>query len=367
MLLWVIFAALTSFVLAAILWPFVRGSAGAPGRQPHALAVCRDQLAELEGDEARGLISPREAEAARNKVSRRLIAAARPAEVVLTPSRSWSLAVAIACAFAVPAVSLAVYFMQGRPDLPGVPYAERIAGALANNDIAALIVRVEAHLAQRPDDIEGWRAIAPAYRSLGRYDDAAKAFSRILSLSEPSAALHADLGEALTQDAQGLVTEAAVRAFDDALRIDPENVKARFFRALAHQQDGAIDLALRQWQALLASAPADAAWRSAVEAEIAKAHNGYAAPELSDEQLAESQSLSPQNRLAMIRSMVDGLAERLARDGNDLSGWLRLAKARLVLGEPEEARRALDRAQDEFSGDVAALARIEQMRRSLPR
>ena len=364
-MLWMTFAAVTIFVLAAILWSSFRPAGQAPAREPYGLAVYRDQLAELDSDEARRLISPSEAVAARNEISRRLLAAAgAPAAVsAASPSR----AVAILGALAVPALALAVYLLQGRPDLPGVPYAQRIAGAVANNDLAALMVRVEAHLAERPDDVEGWRAIAPAYRALGRYGDAAKAFSRILSLSEPSAALHADLGEALTQDAQGLVTEAAVRSFEEALKADPENVKARFFRALAHQQDGASDVAVRQWQALLASAPAVAPWRGTVEAEIARAQMGAVAPELSEEQLAANRSLSPEDRHAMIRSMVEGLAARLSRNGNDLNGWLRLAKSRLVLGEPEEARRALDRAQDEFRNDLAALARIEQMRKSLPR
>ncbi|MDP9137941.1 MAG: c-type cytochrome biogenesis protein CcmI, partial [Pseudomonadota bacterium] len=307
-MLWVVFAIVTLLVLAAIVWPFFRWPAQASGSEPYGLAVYRDQLAELEADEASRLISPGEAEAARNEVSRRLLAAASaPASPAAASS---SRAVAIACALTIPVLAFAVYLVQGRPDLPGVPYAERIASAVANNDIVALMVRVEAHLAERPDDVDGWRAIAPAYRALGRYDDAAKAFARILSLSQPSAALHADLGEALTQGARGLVTGDAVKAFDEALRLDPENVKARFFRALAHQQDGASDVAVSQWQALLASAPAGAPWRDAVEAELARAQMGTVAPELSQEQLAANQSLSPEDRLAMIRSMVDGLAQR---------------------------------------------------------
>ncbi len=365
MMLWMILAVLTSLVLAAILWPLYRLSANKHGPEAQGLAVYRDQLAELAGDEARGLISSTEAHAARNEISRRLISAASSSAHTLPTSQSWSRIAAMVCLLVIPALSLSVYLRQGRPDLPGVPHAQRIAGAVANADLAALIVRVERHLAEQPGDTEGWRVLASAYRSLGRFGDAAAAFSRVLSLSPPSAALHADLGEALTQDAEGLVTEAAVKAFDEALRLDPGNEKAQFFRALAHRQDGAVDLAVKQWQGLLASAPADAPWRSVVEAEIAKAGMGAVGPELSAEQLAAGSSMAPEERLAMIRSMVDGLARRLAEDGSDLNGWLRLAQARLVLGEPDAARRVLDEARNALEGNVAALARIEEMRKSL--
>ena len=67
----------------------------------------------------------------------------------------------------------------------------------------------------------------------------------------------------------------------------------------------------------------------------------------------------------LIASMVDGLAQRLARDGSDLDGWLKLARARLVLGEPDKAQDALDRASALFAGNAQALARIEELRQEI--
>jgi cytochrome c-type biogenesis protein CcmH len=52
-------------------------------------------------------------------------------------------------------------------------------------------------------------------------------------------------------------------------------------------------------------------------------------------------------------------------DGADLDGWLRLARARMVMGEPEGANRALDRASEIFSTDQRAIARIEDLRKSM--
>jgi cytochrome c-type biogenesis protein CcmH len=67
----------------------------------------------------------------------------------------------------------------------------------------------------------------------------------------------------------------------------------------------------------------------------------------------------------MIEGMVDGLAARLADQPDDLDGWLRLARAYVVLGRQADARAALDSARDAFTGRDDPLARIEAAAREL--
>jgi cytochrome c-type biogenesis protein CcmH len=50
--------------------------------------------------------------------------------------------------------------------------------------------------------------------------------------------------------------------------------------------------------------------------------------------------------------MVDGLAARLEDDPSDIEGWLRLAQSRAVLGEPEAAKEAYERAMEQAPDDV---------------
>ena len=50
-------------------------------------------------------------------------------------------------------------------------------------------------------------------------------------------------------------------------------------------------------------------------------------------------ALPPEQQKAAIRGMVDGLAARLAQNGHDPEGWLRLVRAYTVLGETDKARR----------------------------
>ncbi len=363
MALWVIFAVLTAAVLAALALPLYQRRAPEGGDEE--VSVYRDQLAELDRDRARSLISEKDAEAARNEIGRRLLKAEeerRQAKDSATPAGHR--AAFLAAVVAVPALAMALYLWVGRPDLPDVPRAQRLAHAVEQNDFPAMIAQVEAHLAKNPQDAEGWMVLAPAYRRMGRYGEAAEAYARALTLTKPTAKLHTDLGETLVLANEGLVVARARKAFEDALALDKSDMKARFYRALADKQEGKREGAIAAWRAMLEEGPKDAPWRSAVEAQIASLEQP-AVPKLSEEQMAAAQDMSAEDRQKMIRGMVDGLASRLRENGKDLDGWLRLARARMVLGERNEAVAALAQAETHFKDDQASLARIADARKSL--
>jgi cytochrome c-type biogenesis protein CcmH len=52
----------------------------------------------------------------------------------------------------------------------------------------------------------------------------------------------------------------------------------------------------------------------------------------------------------MIRGMVEGLAARLEKSPRDVDGWIKLIRSRVVLGETDQAKHALDRALAIFDG-----------------
>ena len=56
--------------------------------------------------------------------------------------------------------------------------------------------------------------------------------------------------------------------------------------------------------------------------------------------------------------MVDGLANRLERSPRDAEGWIKLIRARIVLGESELARQALTRGLEAFGEDPPERDRI---------
>ena len=92
---------------------------------------------------------------------------------------------------------------------------------------------------------------------------------------------------------------------------------------------------------------------------------GVKAPALSEEQVAAGQNMKPKDREAMIRSMVEDLEARLATDGNDIEGWQRLIRARVVLGEMEKAKTAYGRAREHFGGKPDALAALDATAKEL--
>src|SRR6476619_1779456 len=120
MILWSIFALMTIGAVAAVWWPLARRQASV--RSGSDIAVYRDQLEEIDRDEAASLIGNLEAEAARVEVSRRLIAAgeiAKSASVVAAPGpagryRRATLAAAIVL---LPLGAGATYFALGSPNL----------------------------------------------------------------------------------------------------------------------------------------------------------------------------------------------------------------------------------------------------------
>ena len=68
--------------------------------------------------------------------------------------------------------------------------------------------------------------------------------------------------------------------------------------------------------------------------------------------------MPPHESDAAIRSMVDGLADRLESSPRDVEGWTRLMRSRVVLGEREVAATAFRKALEVFKDDSAASGKI---------
>jgi cytochrome c-type biogenesis protein CcmH len=359
MTLWLVLALMTAAAILAVLWPLSRRAPLVAGSD---VAVYRDQLDEIERDRVAGLIGEREAETARVEVSRRLIAAAdtvTPAVVGASPWRRR--AVALVALILLPLGAAAFYLLLGSPLLPGQPQAARGDLPGEHRSIAELVGRVEAHLEQNPEDGRGWEVLGPVYMRLGRYDDAVRARRNVLRLLGANAAREADLGEALTGAANGIVSAEAKEAFDRAVALDPADFRARYFQGLAAEQDGRPKEAAQIWQALLAGAPADAAWTGFVRESLARVDPDAAPvpPGPSAGDIAAASEMPPEQRDNMIRGMVARLAERLKQDGSDVDGWLRLVRAYMVLGDKDQARAAAGDARRALASDPDKLRRVD--------
>jgi len=362
-MLWLIFALLTAAAVISVLWPLAKTPRRA-GRDEIGVALYKAQLAGIERDEAQSLVAPEDAQAAKAEAARRLMAAAEaPVEPApaASPKRVWLASVAVL--IFVPALSMSLYAIIGHPELPDAPFAARLQTSPAHMDLAVAVAKIEAHLAQHPDDGRGYEVLAPVYLHMGRADDAVLAAREALRLLGATAERNALYGEALVSAANGVVTAEAKQSFDAAAAKDPSAAKPRFFLGLAAEQEGDKARAREIWGKLVAEAPQDAAWAQVLRKRIAAL--GGEPGESQDRLAATIEALPEAGRLSAIRGMVDGLASRLAQNGQDLEGWLRLVRSYMVLHETNKARAALIDAKRNLAGDPNAIARIEALAREL--
>jgi cytochrome c-type biogenesis protein CcmH len=374
MLLWLIFALVTAAVLIAVLAPLARPAAATDDADSGALEVYRHQLAELEADRARGLVEAAEADAARVEISRRLLATADAPQArakARAPAPGDRTSLAIAAAVLVTLSSLGIYLVYGAPDMPSFPVAERSAGPLVDAPLGQMIAKVEARLRAEPRDGDGWAVIAPVYFKLGRYKDAANAYAHAAEIKGETVERLAGFADSTVRAADGIVTEDARLAFQKILKLAPGQPQARFWLALAREQDGQLNEALAEYKAIVAAGPADAPWRRGIEQHIAEVSRRLSGPAKdaprgpTAQDVAAAQQLTDEQRSQMIAGMVDGLAQRLERDGRDLAGWLRLVNAYVVLGRGSDARAALSKARQQLASDDKAMAELAALAKRL--
>lgn len=376
MSLWLTLAAMTGLAAALVAWPLLRPQRRGGGRRDYELRVYRAQLEELARERERGLLGAREADAARLEVERRMLAADAAAERAGEGRRPTGARWAIALLIALPLLAGGLYWQLGRPDLPSAPFAgraEELAGRRAGESepSARIVAQLEQRVAQSPDDLEAWQRLGQAYELAGRPEDSVRVYRRALALDDGDGRLHAALGEALVMASGGVVTPAAQQAFDRALELDAADPRARFYHGLALLQAGDERGAFDAWVALIEGSPADAPWLPELRRRVASlaadlgldpagvaappaAADGEAAPGPTREQMQAAGDMPPEERAAMIRDMVAGLAARLEEQPDDIDGWRRLGRSYQVLGEPQKAADALRHVAEARPEDVGA-------------
>lgn len=399
MILWIVLTALVAVVSVLLAIPFVRRMDRSTKRDGQALAVARDQMAELEREVSAGLIGETEAKQARMEIERRIIAAAREPESAPREDSDPIRLLAVVSVVGLVAIGGAIlYPVIGRPDLPSVPFSGAqnmsLSGASAQSgqtavapvasenvpgNVQELIADLAARLKQNPGDAEGWRMLGWSYFNTEEYGLASEAYAKAVALDGSDPNVLSAYGETLVRADEGLVSERALAVFEDALVLDPSDPRARFFKGMYLEQSGDPEAAIVIWQDILDTAPAGAEWTAGLAQriqELADAQNmdvaalpnqvllppqtsNSAAPGPTAQDIQAAQEMTPEDRQNMIRSMVEGLASRLAENPNDPEGWIRLIRSRLVLGEKDVAQASYRKAQEVFASDPITLSQLQ--------
>jgi cytochrome c-type biogenesis protein CcmH len=345
MLFWILVSVLTAAVAVAMLLPLMRAEAETDIPQSHDVEVYRDQLAELQRDQANGLISGDEAEFARAEVARRLLSAneAVKAAAPVSARRVNRIAQMVVIGF-LPLTGLCLYLATGRPDMPDAPLAMRLANP--GDDINILIAKAEQHLVQNPQDGAGWDLLAPIYYREGRIEDAGAAYQNAIRILGPTPMRLSGYAESLIALSGGLITSEAQDALKQSLALEPEDPRSEFYLALALKQQGKTAEARSAFEALVRSSPAGAPWLPLVNSHLAElkdaaAPNDNAPGNPTEADVAAAQTMDSTDRNAMIEGMVSGLAEKLKQDPKNFEGWMRIIRSYAVLDRTVEAGEAL--------------------------
>ncbi|MBO9127014.1 MULTISPECIES: c-type cytochrome biogenesis protein CcmI [unclassified Rhizobium] len=372
MIIWIIFAAITGIVTAVLLHPLsTPGRAVAP--ENGAGQIYRDQIAELLRERADGRISVEEYELARAETARRLFRESDAEDRKSRPSSRGKVKLAIAAFLSLASISL--YVAVGSPDLPSLPLQERLAHP--GQDLAILIRKTEVHLEKAPDDGRGWDVIAPIYLRTDRAADAAQAYDNAIRLQGSSTDRLNGLTEALLATSNGTVTDAVKSVLERALEIDPQNPRARFYSALGLEQAGRSEDARMAFEAVAKDSPAGAPWLPLVNDHVVKNGGKSVTPTAgiplgpTEAQAVAASALGADDQSKMVRGMLTGLEEKLARNPVNFQGWLQLITSYGVIRDKSRAEDALERAlgifpadSDEGSKLIAAARRFDVERKT---
>lgn len=263
--------------------------------------------------------------------------------------------------------------------LDGGSEAEAVAAAAEDEGpvpIGVLQERAEAD----PMNAQAWQELGFAHSERGEYEEAARAYRQAIEGDGDSAVLWSALGEMRIYASESDPMPAnAVSAFQQAVKLDPADSRARYFLAVKKDLEEDHAGALADWTALLEDTPPGAPWearlRQTIE-EVGKINNintdtmianavtnqpgaeltaGNAIPGPNEQQINAASAIPAGEQRDMAESMVERLEGRLAGAPENVEGWVMLMRSRMTLGQPDKASKALADAIAANPGDADRL------------
>lgn len=254
----------------------------------------------------------------------------------------------------------------------------------------AVIASLEERTKKDPKDVEAWQLLGWSYFEGGRYLDSANAYGKATQLEPGRAVYWSSLGEALVMaDETDPMPTAAKAAFDKAVTLDPKDPRSRYFLAVGKDLSGDHRGAIADWLALLRETPKDAPWEADlirtveqvgkinkidVSASLASANearvvlaaipNSIATapiPGPSKADMAQASKLPPGQQQQMVASMVEGLEAKLAKNPQNVTGWIMLMRSRMTLGETAKAKAAYEKSVAENPKSQSTLVKEARM------
>lgn len=240
------------------------------------LAIYRDQIKELESELANGLIDRLQYDTAKREIERRVLEEVEEAADARSEAGGGKWTLAVIVAVGIPVIAIPLYLVLGSPEAlnPGNVVAKSEQGhGLTPETIAKMIGQLQQKLAANPEDAEGWAMLAKATGAVGRYEESARAYAELVKRVAPDAQLFADYADTLAVARGRNLLGEPEKLVDQALRVDPQNVKALALAGTIAFQKHDYGRAAATWKRILAVVPPESDIARQIGSSIAEAEN----------------------------------------------------------------------------------------------
>lgn len=265
-------AALFVFAAGLVTRPWWRGRAEtAPDRKAANVAAYRLRVAELEAEEASGLVPADEAAALRAELDARLLREAGEASAAPLPFEGRRL-LAVAVVSALLGLFAAGWYVGGGSwrVQREIATADSAPKPQLDPQVVAMVGKLAEQLKQKPDDPEAWSMLGRSYFVMQRYAEAAQAYHEANArATAPNVGWLTDESEALAFAGNREVSGAAAELVARALALEPGYGKALWYGGLAAAQAGKLEVARSRWQSLLQQPGLPAPMRDALTERLA--------------------------------------------------------------------------------------------------
>lgn len=289
--------------------------------------VFRDQLRELDADLSNGTLNTEQHAAGRRELEKHALEETLAAVNDMTPTRPgrgrWA---PVVLAVLMPVAAIGMYLKVGTPSLiaPMAASSRQQASAEAgsqqegsqhsttNESIRQMAEKLAAHLKVKPDDGTGWAMLARSYTLLGRFGEAAEAYTRAEKLLPPDAQLLADHADALAMSQGQNLQGEPLAMLKRAIRIDPANIKAQTLLGTAAFDRKDYKGAVGYWEKVVKLSPGDSEFTQSVQASL-------------DEARALAEGRTPPAALPAIMPAQQDAAAPVMAGAGEVSGQVKLS------------------------------------------
>lgn len=302
---WLAAGLLLLVALAFLLIPVLRGRKAQTEEDRTALnvALYQERLAELQGQQAAGVLTAEQWQAGQAEAARELLADTEgvSADPALERRARLGKALPLIAALLVPFAGLGLYMHWG---------ASQQLAELENSrelTIGDMTAKLERAVQDDPKSAESWYFLGRIYMVQERASDAAAAFEHAVGIAGRAPELLGQWAQALYFANQKQWSAQMQALTDEALKVDPQEVTSLGLLGIAAFEDERFAEAIDYWQRLVVLMPAEDPSRQSIQGGIERAREQLqaAGQPVPDEVVNKS--------MALIRVSVDLAPELKAK------------------------------------------------------